>query len=265
MPMHEVVRSNLQTKLPRSLRLPSLAGTGLPERMRSTAFAFLGLTAALGLALVAVFAQLNFPLLSPVPLPREAPAGGHVAAGVALGDGPSRPVEALQGGIPAPAADPPETRRGVQRPASEGGGEAEVGGTAPVPVPSGDGVAAETPESPAPAPSSDASTGAGAEPASPPAAEPAEPTPVKSGAAEPRPSKSAAKAENAEARAAKAEAKAAAKTEKTEAKAAAKAEKAASKAPEAEPDPAPASPSPAAPAPETAPGNGKGRALGHDK
>jgi len=63
------VRSLLSSKLIRSIRRPSLAGHGLPERMRSTAFAFLGLTAAAGLALVAIFAQLSFPLLSPSPLP----------------------------------------------------------------------------------------------------------------------------------------------------------------------------------------------------
>src|SRR3954454_17726876 len=69
MPMHELVPSNLQTKVLDRLRRFSFAGDGLPERMRSTAFAFLGLTAALGLALVAIFAQLSFPVLSPAPAP----------------------------------------------------------------------------------------------------------------------------------------------------------------------------------------------------
>lgn len=70
-PMHEEVRSNFHTRLLSSLRLSSVAGRGLPERMRSTAFLFLGLTAAAGLALVAIFAQMSFPLLSPAPLPRD--------------------------------------------------------------------------------------------------------------------------------------------------------------------------------------------------
>ena len=61
--------SNLRDKLIHSIRRPSLAGNGLPERMRSTVVAFLGLTAAAGLALVAIFAQLGFPLLPPAPLP----------------------------------------------------------------------------------------------------------------------------------------------------------------------------------------------------
>lgn len=56
-------------KLPSSLRLSNVIGRGMPERIRSMGFAFLGLTAAAGLAVVAIFAQMGFPLLSPVPLP----------------------------------------------------------------------------------------------------------------------------------------------------------------------------------------------------
>ena len=52
--------------------------------MRTTAFAFLGLTAAAGLALVAIFAQLSFHVLSPAPLPAASPGTGAVAAGVPL-------------------------------------------------------------------------------------------------------------------------------------------------------------------------------------
>ena len=40
--MHGLVPSNLQTRLLGRLRRFSIAGDGLPERMRSTAFAFLG-------------------------------------------------------------------------------------------------------------------------------------------------------------------------------------------------------------------------------
>lgn len=71
MPMHELVHSSLHSRLLAWLRLPSFAGDGLPERMRSTTFALLGLTAAGGLALVAIFAQPGFPLLTPAPLPAE--------------------------------------------------------------------------------------------------------------------------------------------------------------------------------------------------
>src|SRR4051794_7448682 len=69
--MHELVHSILHSRLLAWLRLPSFAGDGLPERMRSTTFALLGLTAAGGLALVAIFAQPSFTLLTPAPLPAE--------------------------------------------------------------------------------------------------------------------------------------------------------------------------------------------------
>jgi hypothetical protein len=77
--MHELVLSSFQTKL---------LGSGFPERMRSTAFAFLGLTAAAGLTLVAIFAQLSFPLLSPAPMPSGPPERNAVAAAIALDHSP---------------------------------------------------------------------------------------------------------------------------------------------------------------------------------
>jgi hypothetical protein len=72
-------------------RLPSFAGEGLPERIRSTVFLFLGLTAATGLALVAVFAQLG-PLPAPEPLPIAAPKRTAVAAAVAVEPGKKAPA-----------------------------------------------------------------------------------------------------------------------------------------------------------------------------
>ena len=89
-----MVLSRFNTRLKRSLWLPSFAGKGWPERMRSTAFLFFGLTAAAGLALVAIFAQLNFPLLSPVPVGGGPSHSGEVSRAVALdreGHSPSRP------------------------------------------------------------------------------------------------------------------------------------------------------------------------------
>ncbi len=76
--MHEsgALRLSRQAE-PNAVRRPSLAGDGLPERMRSTVVAFLGLTAAAGLALVAIFAQLGFPVLSPAPLP-SSPSGAQL-------------------------------------------------------------------------------------------------------------------------------------------------------------------------------------------
>jgi len=77
--MHEVVHSIFDSKLLSALRLPSFAGEGLPERMRSISFALLGLTAAAGLALVAIFAQPDFSLLSPAPLPDQPSASQSIA------------------------------------------------------------------------------------------------------------------------------------------------------------------------------------------
>lgn len=93
-----------------SLRLPSLAGSGLPERMRSTAFAFLGLTAAAGLAFVAIFAQLGFPLLSPAPLPTDPSRGAAIAEAVPLQGG---------GSVSAPGASTAEDLNSAA-PANEG-------------------------------------------------------------------------------------------------------------------------------------------------
>ncbi len=55
--------------LARHATRPSFAGTGLLERMRSTTFALLGITAALGLGLVAIVSQQGWPLLPAAPLP----------------------------------------------------------------------------------------------------------------------------------------------------------------------------------------------------
>lgn len=103
MPIHELVHSILRhLRLP-SIRLSTLAGQGMTERIRSTGFALLGLTAAASLALVVVFAQPGFPLLDPAPLPNgpsadESVAGAEKAA-PALASRPS-----VVAGAPAPSA-----------------------------------------------------------------------------------------------------------------------------------------------------------------
>lgn len=55
----------------RSLRLvrPSVLGDGVPERLRSTLVALLGVTGAAGLAMVALVLQQGFPLVSSGPVP----------------------------------------------------------------------------------------------------------------------------------------------------------------------------------------------------
>jgi hypothetical protein len=99
--MHLPVRSIFNSRLQSALRRPSFAGNGLPERMRSISFALLGLTAAAGLALVAIFAQPSFPLLAPAPLPAEPSAQESVSSAREL---PFRhDSAALLTALPAPA------------------------------------------------------------------------------------------------------------------------------------------------------------------
>jgi hypothetical protein len=63
---------------------PSLAGTGLVERMRSTTFALLGVTAAMGLGLVALISQQGWPYLPAIPIPGPAAKHGTVHDAVAV-------------------------------------------------------------------------------------------------------------------------------------------------------------------------------------
>lgn len=186
MPMHDMVLSSFQTRIIGPLRRPSLAGDGLPERMRSTAFAFLGLTAAMGLALVAIFAQINFSVLSPAPMPSGPSAGDAVSEAVAV-DRQARPAI---GGAPV------ETSRGADDSAAAGadrsgadGSPAEQGGVAPptstAPEPGGGASGDESVEAPhsgpAPAPPPDPGPPESAEPGSTPIpapARPATPTPA---------------------------------------------------------------------------------------
>jgi outer membrane biosynthesis protein TonB len=240
--MHEVVRSNLHTRLFRSLRFPSVAGNGLPERMRTTAFAFLGLTAALGLALVAIFAQLSFPVLSPAPAPSGPLDRGTVSEAVALDHGPAAfvPAGGGEGG----------SRPAVNTDGRSTGGETqqtgEVAAPTPAPAPSGEpsgsgGVPSTPapPPAPGPAPSSEEPSPSG----QPDPAAPSKPKPTPARPATPKPepapapgnSQSSAAAEHASERGIEASSKSTT----------------AAVAPEA--------------APEDEPGNGKGKALGHSK
>lgn len=253
MPMHELVRSSFQTRHSGSFRRPSFAGNGLPERMRSTAFAFLGLTAAAGLALVAIFAQLSFPLLSPAPMPNGPPAGNALSEAVALDRSPEAFVR----------ADPGAAGSGERSAADNGGGNSGGGGgRAAEPVAAGspapaatepgggpsDGEAVETPTSnpvPTPAPSPDSAPASVAAPDPAPAPKPTSP-PARPATPTTRPapgnSQSAAAASHASERGVEASSKS-----------------------------TPESTAPGvatggtSPAPEASPGNGNGKALGHSK
>lgn len=258
--MHELVLSTLKIRFSQALKVPSLAGTGLPERMRTTAFAFLGLTAAAGLALVAIFAQISFHVLSPAPLPREPVAGSAVAAAVALDHDPASFVPSARAdarGAAERVAAEADPASGSAGPKGGGTAPAEVPGAAPpsdtgaVVQPTGSGApnpAAPVPSgatsSPAPAPEatpvSNPPAGSSPKPAPPPA-RPASPTP----AAPPAPgnSSSSAAAAHASDRGIEASSKSSATVE---------------------PPPAATSSTPP-PSTSTGSDNGNGKALGHTK
>jgi hypothetical protein len=177
------VRSNLRDKLPQSIRRPSLAGDGLPERMRSTAFAFLGLTAAAGLALVAIFAQLGFPLLSPSPLPSGPAEPSSISQAVRVGQSPDGVgLARARGAVAAPsssgrqedagAAERPESGSRVAESADPASGS--VPGNAPG---SSEPVASVPPAAtPDPAPAPTQTTATTVEPTPSPAEPPASPS-----------------------------------------------------------------------------------------
>ncbi|HEX3042358.1 MAG TPA: hypothetical protein VHP56_09765 [Solirubrobacterales bacterium] len=182
--MHDLVLSNFHIRRPKSLRRPSFAGNGLPERMRSTAFAFLGLTAALGLALVAIFAQLSFPVLAPAP-PPAGPAGeSGVSTSLAVGRGLAGPAQqaALLGGA-APAGVGGGGRNGV--PSRRGDGRVgDVGSSVAAEKPgdavepNDEGVQQEpAPPPPAPAPTGSEAASAETAPAAAPTPIPTSPNP----------------------------------------------------------------------------------------
>ena len=278
--MHEVVFSYLRSKLLEGRRRPSFAGNGLPERMRSTAFAFLGLTAAAGLALVAIFAQVGLPVLSPAPAPSGPSQGNSVAEAVALSRDREVRAPRLAGGV-VPSGVRGAARAGG-RGASAGQGEDGVGAVgSPLAVatpPAGGGVdggsteappPAPTPSAP-PAPSEAATTTTAPAPAPEPEStadpkpneKPAKPKPAKTTAtskpAKPKPSKSEGKAPKAEAKPPKTEAKTESKANKTEAAQEAK-------PPKVEADPEPPSKSSPPPPPEAPAEKSNGKALGRYK
>jgi hypothetical protein len=275
----EVVLSRFHTRFKRSRRLPSFAGKGWPERMRSTAFLFFGLTAAAGLALVAIFAQLNFPLLSPVPV-----GGGHsqsagVAQAVALDREGALALAPARRSPLASSARGKGSAGGVTAP-NEHGGHAvgAVGGPTPVPAPDEGGgdvggvPPAAPPATPAPAPSSAPSASPEASTTPPAPAPTPVPSPESSSKGDKKPANSKpakpAKAKPSKPNKPSKPAMDHAKAEHQPEKAAPKPKDEESKTPgpkyEPAPEPAPKAP---APAPEDSAGkdHGNGKALGHDK
>jgi hypothetical protein len=149
------------------LARPSVLGDGLLERARSTSFALLGLTAAVGLGLVALAVNQSWPLIpgGPIPVPPVERAAVHTATVAA------RPT-AASGGLAAPSTAalrgpagtrhlPPRRGGKAAHGDSQGTGPAHVVAPAPAPASNGGGQpaghaaqpgAAEPPPAPSPAP-----------------------------------------------------------------------------------------------------------------
>lgn len=256
--MHELVNSNSRIPHRRSRWLPSFAGSGWPERMRSTAFLFFGLTAAAGLALVAIFAQLNFPLLSPVPVGGGQVQRGGVARSVALGREEALAIAPARPSPPAPTAPGRGAAADMTAPDEHGGRAAgAVGEPTPVTAPADTGggtggvPSAAPPATPIPTPAPSGS----AESATPPPA--AAPTPAP-------PAEPSSKDDKKPTKAAKVDAKAEEKEEKAVSKPKGEAAKPAGPKYEPAPESVPESPAPAA---DDSAGkeHGNGKSLGRDK
>jgi hypothetical protein len=159
-------------RLSRLLAKPSFAGTGLLERMRSTTFALLGITAAMGLGLVAIVSQQGWPLLPASPLPGAPAERGEVHDATAVAPDLPSSVAQLSIGKPArgSAADrvvaPPQPR------ASHLSGSRQL---------------AVAPPSPPSDPGADSPTGDGAAPPPEPSEQPSSETPAAAPAPSPAP------------------------------------------------------------------------------
>jgi hypothetical protein len=161
--MDEEVGSRSRHYLLRQLHLgrPSFAGTGMTERLRSTTFALLGLTAAAGLGLVAIFSQPGWPILETPPIagplsrpdavadavPLRGPSGGGVS--VALRTLATAPAASGEAGVGGPATNPvagaPSQPGGSSPGSDHGGSSSPVTAPAGSPAPSGDPTPAPQP------------------------------------------------------------------------------------------------------------------------
>lgn len=167
---------------PRRFRRPSFAGRGLMERTRSTGFALLGITAAMGLGLVALVSQQSWPYLPASPIPEYGGERGRLDSAIAVAPppagvgmpashGPVRKGSLDRGTAPAGTNDSRLSRSdqvSVGPDASGPSGHQPSGESTPPPAPAGPG---SSPPVPPPPPS-----GAPAPPAPPPSPAAANPS-----------------------------------------------------------------------------------------
>lgn len=143
----------------RSIPRASVLGDGLLERARSTSLALLGLTAAVGMAMVALALNQGWPLIAGAPIPGfgdkhqavgeatiAAEAGAPGGRGAALrstagrqeSKAPTRPASKGAGGTPAPAGSQPPGSEGIvvsHSTPTESPRNGSPGAAAPNPVP----------------------------------------------------------------------------------------------------------------------------------
>jgi hypothetical protein len=174
-------------KLSRAVAWPSFAGRGLVERMRTTAFALLGLTTAMALGLVAFVSHQSWPYLPVGPVPSYQERQGHLDSAIALA-----PAAAELGLAADVAAPGPASSGGSTAPASNGSRRSGSQGVEPqtdVPEPAPDqpGVEAAPAPSPATAPSLPAQPPAPAPAAAPVSTTPATPVGTPTSSPTPKP------------------------------------------------------------------------------
>jgi hypothetical protein len=160
-PMNVSVRYKRGQRWSRSTARASVLGDGLLERVRSTSLALLGLTGAVGLAMVALALNQGWPLIAGAPIPgfedKHQAAGDAVIAAEAKAPGGRDATPGLIAGQQALKASPHRSRRGAggtpapAGPRSPGSESIVVSHSTPASSPGSASPDAEAPPVPAPA------------------------------------------------------------------------------------------------------------------
>jgi hypothetical protein len=146
---------------PRRFARLSVLGDGLPERLRSTSFALLGITTATGLGMMALALQQGFPLVASGPIPDPPPQRealhdrvvatqtvvaprGDVTPARASDDGRSAPSHDAGGVAPTPSA-PSVGSAGLVTEPAPAGAEGTDRKRPPTKAPQSSRLAVETP------------------------------------------------------------------------------------------------------------------------